>query len=50
MGILMATGQLAQQPAFEQLSTASQHLNRILHHIAADVTRTGQLPRAPLNF
>jgi len=46
MGILMATGQLTQDQAFDQLRTASQTLNRKLHDIAADVTATGQLPRA----
>jgi AmiR/NasT family two-component response regulator len=46
MGILKATGQLTQDQAFDQLRTASQTLNRKLHDIAADVTATGQLPRA----
>jgi hypothetical protein len=44
MGILMAGGQLTRQQAFQQLRTASSHLNRKLHAIAADVTRTGELP------
>ena len=48
MGILMATGRLTQDQAFDQLRTASQHLNRKLHDIAADVAATGQLPRAAL--
>ena len=48
MGILMANGRLTQDQAFDQLRTASQHLNRKLHDIAADVTATGRLPRAAL--
>lgn len=45
MGILMASGKLTQHTAFDQLRTASQNLNRKLAGIAADVTRTGHLPR-----
>ena len=48
MGILMANGGLTSQQAFDQLRTASQNLNRKLHHIAADVALTGQLPPARL--
>jgi hypothetical protein len=48
MGILMANGRLTQDQAFDQLRTASQHLNRKLHDIAADVAATGRLPRAAL--
>ena len=44
MGMLMANGQLTNQQAFNQLRTASQHLNRKLHDIAADVAQTGKLP------
>ena len=44
MGILMASGKLTNQQAFAQLRTASQHLNRKLHDIAAEVALTGQLP------
>ena len=44
MGIMMASGKLTSQQAFEQLRVASQNLNRKLHDIAADVARTGQLP------
>ena len=45
MGILMATGKLTSQQAFDQLRTASQNLNRKLRDIAAVVAHTGQLPR-----
>ena len=44
MGIMMASGKLTAQQAFDQLRVASQNLNRKLHDIAADVARTGQLP------
>ena len=44
MGILMANGKLSNQQAFAGLRTASQHLNRKLHDIAAEVASTGQLP------
>jgi hypothetical protein len=50
MGILMASGKLTQQQAFEQLRTASQNLNRKLHDIAADVARNGQLPSVGLKL
>ena len=50
MGILMANGKLTTQQAFAQLITASQHLNRKLHDIAADVALTGTLPRAALKI
>jgi len=45
MGILMASEKLTEQHAFDQLRRASSHLNRKLADIAADVTRTGELPR-----
>ncbi len=45
MGILMANGKLTEQQAFDQLRKASGDLNRKLADIAADVTRTGQLPQ-----
>jgi len=45
MGILMASGKLTEQQAFDQLRRASSDLNRKLADIAADVTRTGQLPQ-----
>jgi hypothetical protein len=45
MGILMASGKLTEQHAFDQLRRASSHLNRKLADIAADVSRTGELPR-----
>lgn len=44
MGILMANGKLTEPQAFDQLRKASSMLNRKLADIAADVTRTGQLP------
>lgn len=47
MGILMAQGRYTQAQAFEQLVQASQHLNRRLRDIAAEVTTTGQLPAQP---
>jgi hypothetical protein len=50
MGILMANGKLTSQQAFDQLRTASQHFNRKLHDIAADVAVTGALPRAALKL
>ena len=50
MGILMANGKLTSQQAFDQLSTASQNLNRKLHDIAADVARTGLVPAVPLKL
>ena len=50
MGILMANGKLSNQQAFDGLRTASQHLNRKLHDIAADVAVTGALPRAALKL
>jgi len=50
MGILMANGELTNQQAFDGLRTASQHLNRKLHDIAADVAATGTLPRAALKI
>lgn len=45
IGILMASGKLTEQHAFDQLRRASSDLNRKLADIAADVTRTGQLPQ-----
>ena len=50
MGILMANGKLTTQQAFAQLITASQHLNRKLHDIAADVALTGALPQVALKL
>lgn len=47
MGILMARQLITSDEAFAQLSAASQQLNRKLRDIAADVERTGQLPRLP---
>ncbi len=50
MGILMAGGTLTSQQAFDQLRIASQHLNRKLHDIAADVAVTWRLPRSALKL
>jgi AmiR/NasT family two-component response regulator len=44
MGILMASGRSTQEQAFAALRRASQHLNRKLRDVAADVVETGQLP------
>jgi hypothetical protein len=44
IGILMASGRLTSELAFDQLCTASQTLNRKLRDIAADVALTGALP------
>ncbi len=45
MGILMAQERWSQTEAFERLVTSSQHLNRRLRDIAAEVTSTRRLPR-----
>ena len=45
MGLLMARGLLTQDQAFAVLRRASQHLNRKLHEVAAELIETGQLPR-----
>ena len=47
IGILMANHRLAAAPAFQLLVAASQHTNRKLRDIAADVTTTGRLPLRP---
>jgi GAF domain-containing protein len=44
MGILMASGRSTQEQAFAALRRASQHLNRKLRDVAADVVETGRLP------
>jgi len=44
MGILMAQQRCTREEAFEQLSTASQKLNRRLRDIAEEVGHTGALP------
>ena len=44
VGILMARKLWTSDQAFAQLQTASQHLNRKLADIAAEVTTTGALP------
>ena len=40
----MANHHLLAAPAFQLLVSASQHSNRKLRDVAADVTATGQLP------
>jgi hypothetical protein len=47
MGVLMTYGQMTQEQAFEVLRRASQHLNRKLHDVAAELVETGQLPQRP---
>lgn len=44
MGILMARQLVTSEQAFELLRDASQHLNRKLRDVAAEVTETGTLP------
>ena len=44
MGILMAQRKVSSDEAFALLRTASQHLNRKLRDIAAEVEETGELP------
>ena len=48
-GILMAQQRITSEQAFEQLISASQHLNRRLRDVADEVNLTGELPggRAP---
>jgi ANTAR domain len=47
MGVLMARNQMTQEEAFEALRGASQHLNRKLRDVAAEVVDTGVLPDLP---
>jgi GAF domain-containing protein len=47
MGVLMAHGRMTQEQAFAVLCRASQHLNRKLHDVAAELVETGQLPQRP---
>ena len=44
IGILMATDKVTREVAFEMLRMTSQHQNRKLRAIAADVIETGELP------
>lgn len=44
IGVLMARYKVTSEHAFELLSRASQHLNRKLRDVAADVALTGELP------
>jgi len=45
VGILMAQREIPSDAALSQLILASQHLNRKLRDVAADVERTGSLPQ-----
>ena len=47
VGIVMANYRLTAQQGFDLLVTASQHSNRKLRDIAADVTATRTLPMRP---
>ena len=44
LGILMSTYKINEQQAFDLLRLVSQHTNRKLRDVAADVTHTGTLP------
>ena len=48
MGIMMARGRYTQAGAFEELKRASQHLNRRVRDIAAEVALTGAAPELPV--
>jgi GAF domain-containing protein len=48
VGILMARHLVTSEQAFAQLVKASQHLNRKLRDIAAEVAVTGMLPELPV--
>jgi AmiR/NasT family two-component response regulator len=47
IGILMARQLVTHEEAFAQLVTVSQHLNRKLRDIAAEVEETGAVPHVP---
>jgi hypothetical protein len=47
IGILMARHLVTYEQAFAQLTAASQHLNRKVRDIAAEVAETGELPDEP---
>jgi transcriptional regulator with GAF, ATPase, and Fis domain len=47
MGVIMALRGLPRDEAFTLLRRASQHLNRKLRDVAAEVVDTGQLPERP---
>jgi GAF domain-containing protein len=47
VGIMMARQLITAEKAFEQLNRASQHLNRKLRDLAAQVVLTGELPHQP---
>jgi AmiR/NasT family two-component response regulator len=49
IGVLMGRGNLTRGEAFTLLRSASQHLNRKLRDIAAEVVDTGELPAEPLH-
>jgi AmiR/NasT family two-component response regulator len=44
IGVLMARHLVTYEQAFGMLAAASQHLNRKLRDIAAEVAETGELP------
>jgi GAF domain-containing protein len=47
IGIVMAQRRVTSEEAFELLRTASQHANRKLRDVAAEVEETGELPVRP---
>lgn len=47
MGVIMARGGMTQKDAFAVLLRASQHLNRKLRDVAAEVVETGEVPVRP---
>ncbi len=47
IGVLMAGGAMTQEEAFSVLRRASQHLNRKLRDVAAEVVDTGLVPERP---
>jgi hypothetical protein len=48
IGVLMGRDTMTRETAFGLLRQTSQHLNRKLREIAAEVVDTGQLPGRPL--
>jgi GAF domain-containing protein len=50
IGVLMAGGSMTQEEAFSVLRRASQHLNRKLRDVAAEVIDTGLVPERPPPF
>src|SRR3954447_23119650 len=45
MGVLMDQERMTQEQAFAVLRGASQHLNRKLHDVAAELVEAGRLPQ-----